>query len=73
MPKAVIKPKSGLAASDFFVMENLNKRMRKVHNHDDRDGIESDMRNGIDADDIMKRSCTRCGKPRQDKGDYYYV
>ncbi len=45
------------------------QQMEAVHGHADSDGLESDFRRGVLASDLMKHTCTRCGKPRNQVGD----
>jgi hypothetical protein len=57
---------------EVIVIEDLRKQMENVHGHSDYWGIEQVMRDGVPIDEIMKQSCTKCGKPRNQKGDYLH-
>jgi hypothetical protein len=68
----ILQPKTKLLSrSEQIVIRQLNELMERMHGHDDSNGIETDYRNGIDPNDILKRNCTHCNKPRNQKGDYY--
>ena len=68
--RTVLHPKRRLKAADHWVLENLNNQMRLVHRNDDYEGIRLDLLNGIDPNEILKRACTHCGKPRNQEGGH---
>jgi hypothetical protein len=57
---------------DVAVIMNLEQQMKHLHGHSDYDGIEAAIRYGVMWNDVMKQDCTKCGKPRNQKGDYFY-
>ncbi len=59
-----LRPKSRLGGNGLAVTINLKSQMHRIHGHDDIWGIQSDYLNGIDTNEILKRNCTVCGKPR---------
>ena len=54
---------------DYGIVSSLSNQMTNKHGHTDSAGIESDYRSGIDTNDILKRDCTKCGKPRNQRGE----
>jgi hypothetical protein len=65
------KPIDGhLRASHSIALMEIETRMETIHGHSDHDGLESDFRRGVLASDLLKRNCTRCGKPRNQRGDF---
>ena len=62
-----LKPRS---RPNSMVQAQLNNQMRDIHGHDDPFGITADAEDGIDWNEIMKRNCTACGKPRNQRGGY---
>jgi hypothetical protein len=66
----VRQPRVRLMATDIAVLIDLESQMKDRHGDSDDSGIERDYRNWIDPDDILNRKCTRCGKPRNQKGGY---
>jgi len=57
---------------DVSTALQLNEQMNDVHGHDDFFGIQNDFKSKIDVNEILNRNCTRCGKPRNQKGGYVY-
>ena len=64
------KPKGRyLSSSHRITLWEIEQQMELVHRHSDHDGLEADIRDGVLVGDLMKRNCTRCGKPRNQEGD----
>jgi len=70
-PGIVLRPKNKLRENDFPVLMNLNDQMLAIHGDDDLWGIQLDYLNGIDTNEILKRNCTVCGKPRNQRGKHH--
>ena len=69
---SVIKLQSRkITMREEIVINKLAQRMKDVHGDADYDGIRQDMVDGIDTNDILKRDCLGCGKPRNEHGDHY--
>jgi hypothetical protein len=67
---ALSKPIDGhIRSSHSIALLEVEERMETIHGHSDHEGLESDFRRGVLASDLMKRDCTRCGKPRNQRGD----
>lgn len=58
-----------LSLSHRITLGELSYQMEHIHGHSDRFGLEVDLRGGILGTDLLERNCTRCGKPRNKKGD----
>jgi len=59
-----------LTGDDQIALMNLNRQMNALHGHDDYFAIRADYKSGIDMNDILKRDCTRCGRPRNKRGKH---
>ena len=68
-PKTTIKLSSKKLNTGVYF--NLREQTHSKHGYGDDWGIENDLKSGIDPEDIMSRKCTKCGIPRNQKGDYY--
>ena len=65
----VLREKSRLSPDHIAALADIEQQMEKVHGHSDYFGLAADLRDGVLASDLMERSCIRCGKPRNQKGD----
>jgi len=59
-----------LKYTHILTLREIEQQMETVHGHSDTEGLESDFRRGVLASDLMQRNCTRCGKPRNQQGDF---
>jgi hypothetical protein len=60
----ILNPKTRLSFSHRNAIWDVACLMDKEHGHDDREGLEADVRDGVLVTDLMSRNCTICGKPR---------
>jgi len=67
---ATLQRKDKLSDSDKRALADVRAQMDSVHGHSDRYGLESDMQTGYPASNLMDRNCTKCGKPRNQRGDW---
>ncbi len=67
-PNIALQRRAKLSWNDQIVVQHLGGQMEKMHGHIDAHGIEADYQDGIDTNDILKRSCTQCGNPRNKPG-----
>ena len=66
------KPKKRLDYRDRTALDSIDRHMRSIHGHSDKDTMESDMLNGVLASDLLKGLCSKCGKQRNVRGDDIY-
>ena len=50
-------------------LTDIGMQMEQIHGHSDPSGLEADMLDGILGGDLIKKTCHRCGKPRNQLGD----
>jgi hypothetical protein len=67
---AQLQRRTKLSLSDTMAMADVITRMEKIHGHSDEAGIQSDLEAGYSASDLLSRNCSRCGKQRNEEGDY---
>lgn len=65
-----LRPKKRLDASHNVALWEVEQHMEDIHGHSDHDGLEADVLDGVLVSDLMKRNCTRCGKRRNQMGDF---
>lgn len=66
-------PKKSFTLNEVMALGNLKSQMQKVHGKSDDVGIDTDYRNNVDINDILKRDCTECGMPRNEIGRCYLM
>jgi len=70
MPTVLTKPKKYLRANHSLALSGVTERMESIHGHSDPDGLRAEAKDGVLISDLLSRNCTRCGKPRNQKGDF---
>lgn len=71
-PSITLRPKAKLSLDDQMIILDLGNQMERRHGHSDSHGIQAEYLKGIDTNDILKRNCTTCGKPRNQAGESHY-
>ena len=61
-------PKNKLRANEHIVIQQLNRQMQEIHGHSDIWGLQNDILNGIDTNELLERNCMKCGIQRNQKG-----
>lgn len=69
-PAVTLQRKTRLSWAHRETLRDIETQMEEIHGHSDPYGLEADMLDGVLGGDLMKRPCHRCGKPRNQKGDY---
>jgi len=64
------KPKKYLRADHSMALREVADSMETIHGHSDFDGLKADAKDGVLVSDLLSRNCTRCGKPRNQEGDF---
>lgn len=64
------KPKKYLRTNHSIALSQIAERMEEIHGHSDFDGLRADAKDGVLISDLLSRNCTRCGKPRNQEGDF---
>ena len=66
----VLPKRKHLSFSHRMALGDIVEQMESVHGHSDPNGLEAEMLEGVPISDLMGHNCTRCFKPRNQRGDY---
>ena len=69
-PLTLTLPKKYLLSDHNIAIWDVSEAMRKKHGHSDDDGLRADVKDGVLVTDLLSRNCTRCGIPRNQRGDF---
>jgi hypothetical protein len=58
-----------LTSNDRWALLKITQQMRKIHGHDDKYSMLSEMESGVLASELMNEKCSLCTKRRCEKGD----
>ena len=67
--QVILRERKRLNSSHNITLLEIEQLMGSIHGHSDFEGLKAEMLEGVPINDLMKHDCTRCGKPRNQKGD----
>ena len=66
----ISRKRKRLYSNHSITLMEIEEQMEFVHGHSDHSGLRAEMLDGVPINDLMKHNCTRCGKPRNERGDF---